>query len=101
MLSREIIKTCYVHFCGFRASTKYNAQCLERGLGTTAQDLEIQSLLQYEPSVPRWARRKDSQFLSSKMQAVVVPGLIAGQGGKSVYTSELFNSMATERETGR
>lgn len=91
MLSREIIKTCYVHFSGFQASTKYNAQCLEQGLGTIAKDLENHSLLQYKPSAPCWARRKDSQFLSSKKQTVVLPSLLGGQGEKSIYTFKLFN----------
>lgn len=74
-----MIKTCYVHFSGFQASTKYKAQCLEERLGATARDLENHRLLQYKPSAPRWARRKDSQFLSSKKQTVVVlPTLTAG-----------------------
>lgn len=69
MLSRQRIKTCYVRFRGLGASTN-NAQCLERGLGTIAQDLENPSLPQYKPSAPCWAWRKDSPFLSSKMQPV-------------------------------
>lgn len=58
------MKTCYVHSSEFQASIK----CKQIPKDATAQDLENCNQLPYKPSAPRWAKGKDSQFLSNKMQ---------------------------------